>query len=95
MSSCAITGKRPVRGRKYVHRGVAKKKGGIGVKVTGKTKRWFRPNLQRIKIITADGTVRREWVCVRAIRTGLITKAPKQKVAREIAAELALARKKK
>lgn len=42
---CQVTGKRPVRGYKYAIRGIAKKKKGIGLKVTGKTKRRFLPNL--------------------------------------------------
>lgn len=42
---CQITGKRPTRGYKYAIRGIAKKKKGIGLKVTGKTKRRFLPNL--------------------------------------------------
>ncbi len=43
---CELTGKRPARGYKYSIRGIAKKKKGIGLKVTGKTKRRFQPNLQ-------------------------------------------------
>ena len=42
---CEVTGKRPSRGYKYAIRGIAKKKKGIGLKVTGKTKRRFQPNL--------------------------------------------------
>ncbi|MCB1114803.1 MAG: 50S ribosomal protein L28 [Chlamydiia bacterium] len=42
---CQVTGKTPVRGYKYAIRGIAKKKKGIGLKVTGKTKRRFQPNL--------------------------------------------------
>ena len=42
---CEVTGKRPSRGYKYTIRGIAKKKKGIGLKVTGKTKRRFQPNL--------------------------------------------------
>jgi ribosomal protein L28 len=42
---CQVTGKKPSRGYKYAIRGIAKKKKGIGLKVTGKTKRRFRPNL--------------------------------------------------
>ena len=42
---CQLTGKKPIRGYKYVTRGIAKKKKGIGIKVTGKTLRRFRPNL--------------------------------------------------
>lgn len=44
---CQVTGKKPVRGFKYVTRGIAKKKKGIGLKVTGKTRRVFLPNLMR------------------------------------------------
>jgi len=42
---CEVTGRRPARGYKYAIRGIAKKKKGIGLKVTGKTKRRFQPNL--------------------------------------------------
>lgn len=44
---CQVTKKKPVRGRTYTIRGIAKKKKGIGLKVTGKTKRRFEPNLQK------------------------------------------------
>lgn len=43
--SCQVTGKQTTRGFKYAIRGIAKKKKGIGLKVTGKTKRNFKPNL--------------------------------------------------
>lgn len=42
---CVVTGKKPKVGRSYTIRGIAKKKKGIGLKITGKTKRWFVPNL--------------------------------------------------
>lgn len=42
---CMLTGKKPRKGRKYVKRGIAKKKKGIGLNITGKTKRRFLPNL--------------------------------------------------
>jgi large subunit ribosomal protein L28 len=44
---CKVTGKRPVTGYKYAIRGIAKKKKGIGLKVTGRTKRRFYPNLMK------------------------------------------------
>lgn len=47
---CQITKKRPTRGYSYVTRGIAKKKKGIGLKVTGKTKRRFLPNLQEKRV---------------------------------------------
>lgn len=47
---CQVTGKKPSRGYKYTIRGIAKKKKGIGLKVTGKTKRRFQPNLVTKKL---------------------------------------------
>jgi large subunit ribosomal protein L28 len=47
---CQITHKRASRGYKYAIRGIAKKKKGIGLKVTGKTKRRFQPNLQKKRL---------------------------------------------
>jgi large subunit ribosomal protein L28 len=44
---CQVTGKVPVKGRKYSIRGIAKKKKGIGLNITGKTNRRFLPNLQK------------------------------------------------
>ncbi len=51
---CQVTGKRPATGYKYAIRGIAKKKKGIGLKVTGKTKRRFQPNLVKKRIWFAD-----------------------------------------
>jgi len=44
---CQVTGKRPVSGNSYATRGIAKKKKGIGLKITGITKRRFLPNLMK------------------------------------------------
>ena len=33
---CAITGTRPVKGRKIIHKGQSKKSGGIGLQLVGK-----------------------------------------------------------
>ncbi len=43
--TCVVTKKRSSKGRKYTLRGIAKKKKGIGLKITGCTKRRFLPNL--------------------------------------------------
>ena len=43
--SCQLTGKKPCFGRKFTYRGIAKKKKGIGLKITGCTNRRFLPNL--------------------------------------------------
>lgn len=46
---CQITGKIPVRGNSYALRGIAKKKKGVGLKVTGIKRRRFNPNLVKKK----------------------------------------------
>lgn len=44
---CQVTQKKPVKGNSYALRGIAKKKKGIGLKVTGIKKRRFQPNLMK------------------------------------------------
>jgi len=51
---CQVTGRRPATGRKYSIRGIAKKKKGIGLKITGKTKRRFLPNLKKKRLWFAE-----------------------------------------
>lgn len=51
---CAVTGKRPITGRKYTTRGIAKKKKGIGLNITGITKRRFQPNLIKKRLWFAE-----------------------------------------
>jgi len=51
---CQVTGKCTSRGYKYAIRGIAKKKKGIGLKVTGKTKRRFQPNLKKKRLWDAE-----------------------------------------
>src|SRR5450432_53541 len=75
---CAVTGKKPSRGVSYARRGKAKYLGGVGRKVTGKTKRRFLPNLQRVKI-EIDGKVQTVRVSVKAIRGGLAKRPVKRK----------------
>ena len=72
---CVITGKRPVKGRRIVHKGQSKKSGGIGLQLVKQTKRVFKPNVQRIRVKLPSGQVKRQWVCVKALKAGLVTKA--------------------
>jgi large subunit ribosomal protein L28 len=51
---CQVTGKIPRPGNSYALRGIAKKKKGIGLKVTGITKRRFLPNLKKKRLWFAD-----------------------------------------
>ena len=71
---CEICGKGPVAGRSITQRGMAKKKGGVGRKTTGITKRSFRPNLQNVRIKINGGTKTAK-VCTACIRSGKIVKA--------------------
>ncbi|MBU2540964.1 MAG: 50S ribosomal protein L28 [Candidatus Omnitrophica bacterium] len=71
---CSVCGKGTMRGNKIVRRGMAKKKGGAGQKITGITKRVFLPNLQLINIIS-NNRRKKACVCVKCIKAGKITKA--------------------
>jgi large subunit ribosomal protein L28 len=74
---CELTGKGPIKGSKIWRSGKAKKKGGIGTHITAITKRRFLPNLQRVKALV-NGEVRYMRVSAKAIKQGLIVKAPKR-----------------
>lgn len=74
---CHFTGKRTVAGRSIARRGKAKRLGGVGRKVTGITKRKFKPNIQRVRAVI-DGKICRIKVSAKAIRMGLIEKPAKR-----------------
>ena len=74
---CYFTGKRTKAGRSIARRGKAKHLGGVGRKVTGITKRKFKPNIQRVRAVI-DGKVCRIKVSAKAIRMGLIQKPTKR-----------------
>ena len=75
MKICYVCGKRPLIGNSIDRRGLAKKKGGVGKKITGITRRRFLPNLQRIRIVLPNGSRNRVLVCTGCIKAGLIRKA--------------------
>lgn len=75
---CELTGTGSIKGSHIWRSGKAKKKGGIGTHVTAITKRRFMPNLQRVKAVI-NGEVRYIRVTAKAIKKGLITKAPVRK----------------
>ncbi len=72
-SGCAICGKAPVAGRTYSHRGMPKKKGGVGRRTTRKNKRRFLPNLQRVRAVL-HGAVKRIKVCTDCLKSGRVHK---------------------
>lgn len=71
---CFICGKKPVAGRTITRRGLAKKKGGVGQKITGINIRRFLPNLKSVKALI-NGTPKKVRVCVKCLKAGKITKA--------------------
>ncbi|NQT92679.1 MAG: 50S ribosomal protein L28 [Lentisphaerae bacterium] len=71
---CDICGKGPRAGNTIVRRGLEKKKGGIGLHITGVSKRRFKPNIQKIRVSVNGGTSRR-MVCAACIKAGKIQKA--------------------
>jgi len=76
---CEICGKKPVAGRTIKRRGLAKKKGGVGRKITGVNPRRFLPNLKTIKAIV-NGSPKRIRVCVKCLKAGKVVKAPPRKL---------------
>jgi large subunit ribosomal protein L28 len=72
--ACQVCGKKPVTGNQITHRGKAKYLGGVGTKVTGITRRVFRPNLQRVHVSTPNGTHKTMRVCTQCIRSGAVVK---------------------
>lgn len=85
---CEFTGRKTSSGNTYTHRGKAKYLGGVGTKITGKTKRKFKPNIQNVTAVI-DGSVRRIKVSAKAIRMGLVIKPLKRKYAYSAPAKVA------
>jgi large subunit ribosomal protein L28 len=70
---CEICGKQKHAGGSITHRGLAKKKGGIGLQLVKNVKRTFSPNIQSVRVKTAQGNKRMK-VCTACIRSGKIAK---------------------
>ncbi len=71
---CVLCGKGAMSGKSLVRKGLAKKKGGTGSKVSRANKRKFLPNLQKMRILI-DGHPKKVYVCTRCIKKGRIVKA--------------------
>jgi large subunit ribosomal protein L28 len=76
---CDVCGKKPILGNQIARRGKAKYLGGVGRKITGISRRTFRPNLQRIQV-EVEGTILRQRVCVQCIRSGKVKRPQKRKL---------------
>lgn len=71
---CDICGKGAQMGNAVTTRGKKKYLGGVGTKITGITRRKFKPNLQRVRISTENGTHKTINACTQCIRSGAVTK---------------------
>ncbi len=67
---CEITGKGTRAGGSIARRGLPKKKGGVGLKTTGHTKRTFKANVQKVRVLLPDGTVKRMKLATSVIKSG-------------------------
>jgi large subunit ribosomal protein L28 len=70
---CEVCGKRTESGAQIARRGLPKKKGGIGLRVTGHTLRKFKPNIQRVRAVV-DGVPKRIKICTRCLKAGKLVK---------------------
>ena len=78
MAQCEFCEKTKSVGNQITTRGKAKYLGGVGTKVTGISRREFKPNLQRIKITTPNGTNKTVLICTRCLKKWIVRKAVKQ-----------------
>lgn len=67
---CPVTGKKKSVGIKYAIRGIAKKKKGIGLNITGKTKREFRLNMVKKRMWFPE---EQRFITIKLSTTGLRT----------------------
>ena len=72
--TCVFTGKKAGYGNRKTYRGKAKYLGGVGKKITGTSRRKFKPNLQKVRAVV-DGAPRRVRICTRCLKSGRIVKA--------------------
>jgi large subunit ribosomal protein L28 len=70
---CEICGKGTASGSQITYRGLPKKTGGIGLRVTGHTKRKFKANIQRLRV-EVDGKPTRMRLCTRCLKSGKVVK---------------------
>jgi large subunit ribosomal protein L28 len=73
MAKCEVTGKRRQTGNNVSH-------------ANNKNKRVFGANIQKVKIVDENGTVRRAHVSTRALKSGAVTKAAPRSVLRKLEA---------
>ena len=76
---CEVCGKKSQMGNTVETRGKAKYLGGVGTKITGITRRQFKPNLQRVRVTTSGGSNKTMRVCTQCLRSGAVQKVVRNK----------------
>ena len=71
---CTCCGKRKQMGNSITTRGRAKYLGGVGTKVTGITRREFKPNLRNVRVTTPNGSHQTVRICAQCLRSGAVTR---------------------
>lgn len=80
---CDVCGKTPSFGLSRTYRGLAKHRGGVGIKCTGKSRRKFSPNVQKVRA-WVNGGVKRISACTSCIRSGNIRKPIARQIPEEV-----------
>jgi large subunit ribosomal protein L28 len=70
---CDLCGRKTGFGNRYARRGLAKAKGGVGRRITGKRARTWKPNVQNVRAVV-KGNTQRVRICARCLRKGRIQK---------------------
>ena len=71
---CEICGKGSLVGNHVTTRGRAKHLKGVGTKVTGITRRVFRPNLHNVRVTTENGGTKTMRICTQCMRCDAIVR---------------------
>ncbi len=71
---CEICGKGQIVGNSVETRGRAKHLKGVGTKVTGITRRTFKPNLQNIRVTLPNGGTKTMRVCTQCMRCDAVVR---------------------
>jgi large subunit ribosomal protein L28 len=70
---CDFCHKGTESGAQVARRGLPKKQGGIGLRITGRTKRKFKANIQRVTGMV-NGQRKRVKICGRCVKAGKLIK---------------------
>lgn len=75
--TCELCGRKTETGNQVTRRGLAKAKGGVGRRITSRTRRTFKANVQKVRG-KIGGVVRRVKACTRCLKAGKVPKPPRK-----------------